>query len=442
MSSSRMVARDALVKVEGGAYSHIAVPAMLRGSGLAPRERAQVTDLVYSTLRQQRRLDDLIARASKRRIARLDPPVRAVLRLGAQQLLAGVPPHAAVGETVTAAPTRARGYVNGVLRSLTRLGPPWPEPESEAVALSYPDWLVDRLGHELGPEDARAVLVAGNAPGALTLRPNVTKTDADALMAELVAGGATVTRGELVTDALIVRGAGDPATLPSVAKGRATPQDQGSQAVIRYLDPQAGDRVLDVAAAPGGKATAIGERVGKRGRVIAADTQAGRLRLVGVAARRLGLATVDLVIADGRHPPVRDASCDRVLVDAPCSGLGVLRRRPEARWRIDPETIPGLADLQVELLIAAARSVRPGGVLVYAVCTLTKAETSEVAERALERLGTFSPLAPPGEPWRPWGPGALLLPSAAGTDGMFLLGLRRDAEPGSEPPAGDRAPGV
>jgi len=434
-----MVARDALVKVEAGAYSHIAVPAMLRGSGLAPRERAQVTDLVYNTLRQQRRLDDLIARASKRRIARLDPPVRAVLRLGALQLMSGVPAHAAVGETVAAAPARARGYVNGVLRSLTRLGPPWPEPASEAVALSYPDWLVERLGDELGAEDAHAALAAGNERGALTLRPNFLRTDADTLMAELVALGAEVRGGELVPEALIVRGAGDPATLPAVARGRATPQDQGSQAVVRYLDPQPGERVLDIAAAPGGKATAIGERVGKQGRVIAVDTQAGRLRLVGLAARRLGLATVDLVVADGRHAPVREASCDRVLVDAPCSGLGVLRRRPEARWRIDPDAIPSLADLQLELIVAAARAVRPGGVLVYAVCTLTRAETSEVAARALQLLEGFRPLEPPGKPWSPRGEGALLLPSAAGTDGMFVLGLRRSVQARSErTPAGLR----
>lgn len=420
-----MVARDALVKVEGGAFSHIAVPAMLRGSGLAPRERAQVTDLVYSTLRAQRRLDDLVGRASKRRIARLDPPVRAVLRLGAQQLISGVPPHAAVSEAVAAAPLRARGYVNGVLRTLSRLGPPWPEPESEAVALSYPDWMVDRLRAELGPEDARAVLAAGNERGVLTLRPNPTRTTADALEAELRAAGAQVSRGRLVPDALLVRGAGDPVTLPAVAKGRATPQDQGSQAIVAYLAPEPGERVLDVAAAPGGKATDIAERVGREGRVLAADSRVGRLRLVGVAARRLGLGTVDLVVADGRRTPVRDGSCDRVLLDAPCSGLGVLRRRPEARWRVDPDAIVGLADVQVELLVAAARAVRPGGVLVYAVCTLTAAETSGVASRALEVLDGFTALDPPGLPWRPWGAGALLLPSAAGTDGMFVVGLRR-----------------
>jgi 16S rRNA (cytosine967-C5)-methyltransferase len=228
-----------------------------------------------------------------------------------------------------------------------------------------------------------------------------------------------------VPDALIVRGAGDPATLPALAKGRATPQDQGSQAVVQCLDPQPGDRVLDVAAAPGGKATGIGERVGGDGRVLALDSQGGRLRLVGVAARRLRLTNVDLVVADGRRPPVADGSCDRVLVDAPCTGLGVLRRRPEARWRVDPEEIAGLADLQVELLVAAARAVRPGGVLVYSVCTLTKAETSEVGERALARLAGFAPLELPNAPWRPWGAGALLLPGAVGTDGMFVLKLGR-----------------
>ncbi|MEX1009588.1 MAG: 16S rRNA (cytosine(967)-C(5))-methyltransferase RsmB [Acidimicrobiia bacterium] len=428
MTSSRLLALDALVRIEDGAYAQVLVPAMLRGSQLRDRDRAFATDLVYGTVRSERRLDDLVTRAAKRPLHRLDPPVRAALRLGAYQLLHDVPRHAAVSETVDALAARsprARGFVNAVLRALTRLGPPWPEPTSEGVALSYPDWLVDCLQRDLGDEDARAALVAMNEPAATTLRRNPLRATADALEAGLRDAGAQVERGALGPDALGVRGIGDPAALPAVRDGRATPQDQASQAVVGVLDPRAGERIADVAAAPGGKATAIAERVGADGAVVALDVDAGRLRLVREASARLGLGTVHAVVADGRALPLRPASFDRVLLDAPCSGLGVLRRRPDARWRVTESSIGGLAALQRELLAPAAELVRSGGVLVYSVCTLTRAETVDIDEWATQHLDGFDALPRPGTPWKPLGRGALLLPQAAGTDGMFVLSLRR-----------------
>jgi 16S rRNA (cytosine967-C5)-methyltransferase len=184
--------------------------------------------------------------------------------------------------------------------------------------------------------------------------------------------------------------------------------------------------VFDTCAAPGGKATAAAERVGDAGLVVAADVHAGRLGLVRRAADRLGLTTVQTIVADGRALPVRTGGCDRVLVDAPCSGLGVFRRRPEARWRIRPEAVGELAGLQRALLRDAARALRPGGVLVYSVCTLTCDETVAVDEWAATELPELAALPPlSGEPWRRWGRGALLLPHVAGTDGMFLLRLQR-----------------
>jgi 16S rRNA (cytosine967-C5)-methyltransferase len=427
VTTARRVARDALVRVEAGAYSHVVLPVMLRDTDLSDRDRAHATALVYGALRAQRRLDELLAGVSARPLGELDPEVRASLRLGAEQLVQGVAPYAAVDETVAVAPARARGYVNGVLRSLARLGPPWPEPTDDAVALSYPDWLVARLRHDLGAQDARAALVAANEPPAVTLRPNPTRTTPAALRDELEAAGVSVETGALLPEALVVRGVGDPAALPAIREGRATPQDQASQSVVDVLAPGPGDRVLDVAAAPGGKATAAAERVGEGGCVVAMDVHAGRLRLVVDAARRLGLAAVVPVVADGRHPAVRGDAFDRVLVDAPCSGLGVLRRRPESRWRIDPATIGTLPALQLELVTAAAGCVRPGGTLVYSVCTLTDAETRGVAARIVAALPDFEVLAPPPAPWQPWGQGALLLPQRAGTDGMYVLILgRRD----------------
>jgi len=424
--TSRSLARDALVRVEDGAYSNVLLPAMLRRSTLSTRDRAFATSLVYGTLRRLRRIDALLDEFGRRPVTALDPPVRAVLRLGAAQLLDGVPAHAAVSETVGAAPRRARGYVNAVLRALAANGPPWPEPADDAVALSYPDWIVRRLEADLGEADGRAALVVQNEPAAVTLRPNPTRTGVDALERELAAAGLSVEHGALVPEALIVRGTGDPAALPAVAEGRATPQDQASQAVVDVLAPQTGDRVLDVAAAPGGKATACAERVGESGLVVATDVDVGRLRLVGDARRRLGLSQLSRCVADGRRLPARPGAFDRVLVDAPCSGLGVLRRRPEARWRVDEASIEPLADLQVELVVAAATAARVGGVVVYSVCTTTREETTEVTERVRVALGaSFAPISAPGGPWRGWGDGALLLPQDAGTDAMFVFGLRR-----------------
>jgi 16S rRNA (cytosine967-C5)-methyltransferase len=402
---------------------------MLRESSLDDRDRAFTTDLVYGTLREQRALDYFLGQLSDRPLAALDAPVRAALRLGAYQLMHGVPAHAAVRETVEVAPERARGYVNAVLRTLSRLGPPWPWPDGEeaqalAVRLSYPDWITERLVADLGVEDARATMAVGNEPAAVALRVNPGMATPDEVARELRAGGVDVTRGELVDDALLVRGTGDPARLGAVADGRATPQDEASQAVVAILDPQPGETVVDVAAAPGGKATAIGERVGNEGRVLAADVHPGRIRLISAAARRLRLESVLPVVADGRALPVRLASADRVLVDAPCTGLGVLRRRPEARWRIGPDQVAPLAELQRELLRAAAEIVRPGGVVVYSVCTLTHEETSGV-DWAARDLPGLEAEPPPGPPWRPRGRGALLLPHDAHTDGMFVLRLRR-----------------
>ena len=422
--SARKMACDALVRIEDGAYSHVVLPTMLRGSSLSPRDRAFVTDLVYGTVRWQRRLDALLAPHGRRSIRRLDPPVRAALRIGAHQLVHGVPAHAAVSATVDAAPSRARGYVNAVLRALSTTGPPWPEPASEAVALSYPDWIVDLLGEDLGMADARAALAASNEARAVSLRPNPLRTTPKELLDDVARGAAQAAPGGLVPEALTVRGAGDLGVLPAVSEGRATPQDQASQAVIRYLAPIPGDRVLDVAAAPGGKTTGAAELVGPAGRVVALDVDAGRLRLVRQSADRLRLTNVSLVRADSRRLPVASKTFDRVLVDAPCSGLGALRRRPDLRWQLDAEAIEPLADLQVLLVLEAARAVRSGGQLAYSVCTMTRRETIDVGERVIDQLSGFTPLPPP-EGWRPWGRGGLVLPQDHGTDGMFVLGLQR-----------------
>jgi 16S rRNA (cytosine967-C5)-methyltransferase len=222
-----------------------------------------------------------------------------------------------------------------------------------------------------------------------------------------------------------VRGIGDPARLAAVREGRATPQDQGSQAVVTALAPEPGERIADLAAAPGGKATAIAERVGPEGSVVALDLDAGRVRMIAVARERLELDRLAPVVGDARTPPLHPGAFDRVLLDAPCSGIGVLRRRPDARWQLKPEAIAELAALQRVMIGAAAELVRPGGLLAYSVCTLTAEETTGVDDWAAEHLPDFHAVTPPGGLWTRHGRGALLLPQTAGTDGMFILLLRR-----------------
>ena len=361
----RKVALDALVRIErDDAYANLALGPALARSGLDGRDRRFVTELVYGVTRMRRACDFLVDRFLVRP---LDPPTRNLLRLGAYQLhFLAVPAHAAVAATVEVAPARTRGLVNAVLRRVSTAPVEWPD---DATRLSYPDWLFERLVADLGRDDALAALETMNEA------PRVTER----------------------SDGYI--------------------QDEASQWVASLVGAVDGERIADVCAAPGGKATALA------GTVVASDVSVTRAQLVRENARRIGATTLVLA-ADARKPPYRERSFDRVLVDAPCSGLGVLRRRPDARWRIDAAAVDRLAQLQVEILSSAVRLLRSGGTLAYSVCTLTRAETHGVDEWVERAFPELRPLPAPGAPWRPHGRGALLLPQAAGTDGMALFRYR------------------
>jgi 16S rRNA (cytosine967-C5)-methyltransferase len=371
--TARRLALEALVRIdEHGAYANLVLRGLLDGSALDRRDRAFATELVYGVTRQRRALDFLIDRFLVR--TELDPPVRAALRLGAYQLhFLDTPAHAAVSATVSVAPRRARSLVNAVLRRLAdRHDEPvdWPD---VATHLSYPDWIVERLVNDLGEADAIAALRQMNEPATLTVR-------ADGYV-----------------------------------------QDEASQWVAAAVDAQTGELVIDLCAAPGGKTTAL---AATGARVVAADRRLSRAGLVAASVRRLHSAVTGVVAADGRRSPFRPSVFDRVLVDAPCTGLGALRRRPDARWRVLPGDVARLAELQLDLVKAAAELVAPGGVVVYSVCTLTADESLAVDAALAAAHPELEPLPPPVEPWRPWGRGALLLPQAAGTDGMAILVLR------------------
>jgi 16S rRNA (cytosine967-C5)-methyltransferase len=434
VTTSRRLAVDALVRIEEGAFAHILVPQLLGRSALDPRDRGLVTELVYGTVRMQRALDFQLAKVSKQHLTKLESEVRAALRVGAYQLSIGIPAHAAVAETVDAVSPRRRGYVNGVLRALARAGPPWTWPAGDGISAigtrtSHPDWIVQTLIDEFGTADAIATLALADVAAPVTVRVNPLRATIADVERELRDAGIDVERGALVSDALVLQNAGDLGALAAIREGRATPQDEASQVVVGVLDAHPGERILDVAAAPGGKASAAAEHMRDEGLVVAADVHAGRVRVLTRGADRLGLRVIAPIVADGCKPAVRPGAFDRVLLDAPCSGLGVLRRRPDARWRVQPEDVDQLATRQRQMLRSAAGAVRPGGRLVYAVCTVTPQETRDVDVFAAEQLDDFVALDPPGAPWRPHGRGALLLPSDARTDGMYVLSLERTGTP-------------
>ncbi|MGE0795053.1 MAG: RsmB/NOP family class I SAM-dependent RNA methyltransferase, partial [Acidimicrobiia bacterium] len=292
---------------------------------------------------------------------------RRVLRLGAYQLhFLRIPAHAAVSASVSVAPPRAKGLVNAVLRRVAEAPVEWPD---DATRLSYPDWVVRRLVADLGADDALGALARmDEAPGA-TERP----------------------------DGYV--------------------QDLASQWVAEAVGAMAGERVADVCAAPGGKATALAATGAV---VVAADHSPVRAGLVAGNAVRVG-AEVRVVAADGRAAPFAPGSFDRVLVDAPCSGLGVLGRRPDARWGVEGASVERLAGLQRQLVEASLALVRPGGTLVYSVCTLTRDETLDVDGWLASHRPDLVPRPVLGPPWRAHGRGSLLLPQAAATDGMALF---------------------
>ena len=365
LDSARRVALRAMRRIDEGAYANLALPPIIERTDLDRRDRDFTTELVYGVTRMRRACDWLIDRHVTRDV---DPDIRNVLRLGVYQLhFLGTPAHAAVSATVDVAPKRAAGFVNAVLRKVARDGAPgWPDLATE---LSYPDWVVARMEEDLGADVARAALEAMNRPPSVTRRPD----------------GYT--------------------------------QDLASQRVVDVVGAEPGDVIVDLCAGPGGKATGFGV-----GSVMAFDVQPHRAELVVDNARRYGHPEVRVCIADGRRPPVRAGAADRVLVDAPCSGLGVLGRRPDARWRVTGGDVTRLAGLQRDLLDAAVSLLRPGGVLVYSVCTLTRAETIALDEWLAQSHPAMT-ATPPVPPWEPSGRGGRLLPHIHGTDGMYVLRL-------------------
>jgi 16S rRNA (cytosine967-C5)-methyltransferase len=412
-----------------------------RRAGLARRDRALVTELVLGTLRWRRWLDWQLARVSERPLEDLDPRVRTLLRLAAYQLafLGRVPPWAAVHDAVELAkrrrPRRAAAYVNGVLRALSAQPRPWPEPAAEdpvdalALRVSHPTWLVRAWWARYGPDETEALARAMNEPAPVVLRVNTLRATRAGVLAAFARAGIRARPTGFAPEGVVLEDGGDPGELAPLRAGLVTVQDEGAILVGHALGPLPGETVADVCAAPGTKTTHLAALMENRGRIVAADPHAGRLALLREACLRLGATIVEPRAADaGALAAALGAVCDRVLVDAPCSNLGVLRRTPEAKWRRQPGDLGRLAAAQGAILEAAAALVRPGGILVYATCSLEPEENEAVTAAFRARQPAFVP-----DPLPPAVPAACraapdvlrMLPHRHGSDGFTAHRLRR-----------------
>jgi 16S rRNA (cytosine967-C5)-methyltransferase len=443
------VAADVVLAVDADeAFANLLLPRLLRERGLPTRDAAFATELCYGTLRWQGVLDEVVTAAAGRDVAGLDPPVRAVVRVGAYQLLhMRTPPHAAVHATVELARAmcgpKPVGLVNAVLRKVGAHD--WPEwvrrlAPSDTVGRAafehgYPRWVAQAMHEALGADagELAAALSADRPVTHLVARPG--RISRDDLLAQ---AGDGATAGLWSPYAVVMAG-GDPAALPAVRDGRAAVQDEGSQlvalAAARATVADERGRWLDLCAGPGGKSVLLEATLADRfpgdpaARLLSCDVTPHRAAMVARAVGSRG----DVVVADGRRPAWRDATFDRVLVDAPCTGLGALRRRPEVRWRRTPSDVERLTGLQRDLLLAAIAATRPGGVVAYVTCSPHPHETRGVVGDVLARAPHVEqldarPLLPDVAGIGP-GPDVQLWPHRHGTDAMYLAVLRVGVTP-------------
>ncbi len=439
---AREAALRALVRVEqDGAYLNLALPALLKP--LPAEERALAFRLARGTLQRLNTLDWALDLFCRRPAGTLTPWIRNLLRLGAYQALymEKIPDYALVDQSVRLARRFGHrgvaGLVNAVLRRLAREADllPWPDPASSpldyiSLVHSHPRWLVERAVERFGPGGAAEWCRANNDIAATAVRPNRLRTTAAELAAVLTGEGYAVKESPGIPGILQVSGPVTPAAAEAYQKGLFTIQGESSALVAPLTGVRPGDTALDLCSAPGGKATHLAEIIEDRGRVYAVDVRRSRLRLVKKAADRLGLKSIETVLADGREIARSGLPAPAaVLVDAPCSGLGVIRRQPEIKWRRQEKELPGFRELQLELLKGAAPVIAPGGRLLYSVCSTEPEETIQVVEAfnrsasgfELQPLRPLMPLPFRDSPEQKTKPDPVFIfPHLSGLDGFFL----------------------
>lgn len=413
--SAREVARRVLRRVEGGAYASLALGGELSRAEISASDRRLATEITYGTLRLQSRLDRALGAYARRGAGKLPPPVRAGLRAAAYQILFldRVPDHAAVDDAVDAARAvggeRLAGFANGLLRRLARSGePPPPGPDGDPrayaeITCALPGWIAGRLCEAVGADGLASAAQAFAEPAPLVARANTLRASVCEAERALAEEAREVRPWPLCPGAFSLAGIGDPEASPSHARGLWTVQDGAAQLVAHMLAPTPGDAILDACAGVGGKTTHLAQLAGGRARIDAVDASTVKLARLREAAERLGAeACVRPVCADARAADADlSARYGSILLDAPCTGLGVLRRHPEIKWRAGEGDVEAMAAAQRELLRACADRLAPGGALVYAVCTFTEEEgPARLRELVAERpeLAVARPPARPGGP--------------------------------------------
>ncbi|WP_235886397.1 16S rRNA (cytosine(967)-C(5))-methyltransferase RsmB [Paenibacillus cymbidii] len=461
--SARELATDILTRVDKDrAYSNLLLHQTLQKEKPERAEAALVTELVYGTVQRLNTIDYFLGRFVAKGAAKLDPWVRALLRHSFYQLhyLTRIPPHAAVNEAVNIAKKRGHagiaGMVNGVLRSVLRskdelvVSGELPAMARFALEHSHPEWMAARWVGRFGEPAAAAICDANNMPPKSSVRVNRLRRSPADMLRLLREAGYDAELSPLAPSGIVVTG-GNMALTPWYADGSLSVQDESSMLVAEAVAPEPGMQVLDCCAAPGGKTAHLAELMQGKGRIVACDLHEHKIGLVREQAKRLGLRCVETVVADVRRLGERFAagSFDRILLDAPCSGLGVIRRKPDLKWAKREAEIAELAQLQRELLEAVQALLAPGGVLVYSTCTLEAAENEATVQRFLREHDDFEPaplpagmFAPEAAARRAQGQGGegdglaagadalrgaavQLLPHEYGSDGFFIARLRR-----------------
>ena len=442
MDKARETAAEILHAVhEEGAYANVALVRELRRKELSDVDRRFVTELVYGAVKAGDTLDWILRRYVNRPLRKIPPMVREVLRLGIYQIfyMDKVPPSAACNEAVELTKkyshTGTVKFVNAVLRTAVREPekakfPEGKGKEAERLALSccHPLWMVKRWIKAFGVEETGRLCAFNNVQPILSLRTNTLKISRASLLEELAAAGAEAKPSGWSPEGILCLSHGALDDFPALSQGFCQVQDESSMLVAHVMAPRAGEFVIDACSAPGGKATHLAALMGNRGRVLACDIYEHKLRRIEENAARLGIEVIETTLMDARALGEKyKEQADRVLVDAPCSGLGVLRRKPDARWRKRVEEIKALPKLQSEILESAARALKPGGVLVYSTCTIEPEENQQVVESFLNHhedfhlddTGSFLPCGKRQEKL------VQLYPQRDGTDGFFIARMVR-----------------
>jgi len=444
--TARQLAFEALRAIDRGAFADVVIDRKLKESQLSSQDKGLVTELVYGSVRRRRTLDALIDQLGKRPAAKQQADLLQILRLGFYQLryLSHVPDHAVVDTTVRLAKSQRLGKLSGVVNGMLRQYIRETKAESDAIAdplklpddstqrlgilHSYPDWIIDVWRSMLPDDQVAALCEYFNQPPRLDLRINLQRQSLSAAAAIFAEAGIEAVTVEGVPSALrLTSHVGAVTQLPGYDQGWWAVQDSSAQLVSYLLDPQPGEVIIDACAAPGGKSLHIAELMQDEGTVWSCDRTPSRTKKIQQNIDRLGSTIVRPIMTDSRNQPTFVGQGDRVLLDVPCSGLGTLNRHADARWRQTPDSVESLVVLQSEILTHASTWVKPGGVLVYATCTLHPAENEAQIENFLSRNPEWAIEAPP--------PSFQIAPTEAGwikvwphlqhMDGFFMVKLRR-----------------